>query len=338
MPLFGPFFGGLRGASGPTRMTGAKGGRNIPRTSTKGNVGAATGRHGLQRLSAANAVSTVFQFDESHAKGTYTKVLSTDDDWVGMNFVITVTPTGNTISTQDILAAITQIQILGPAGPVMTLQPVPDFYYLEQRFNPYHTFDAQVSTAGATAEVYASHVPVSLPESQGPYTFVWAVDASQLAGGSTTAGTVEVALSLTAGQADGQLNYIYANFPATIAANGTQDLAPIAAVQGVTLTELFISGLSSNNTDITTVQLQSAGSTLGPRISGYELVSLAQSRLGQTLADLDVIGQSSGDPGDLLMPLFALQSELVLGRNAHMYVFFGATPSTALRLGYAWVV
>jgi hypothetical protein len=337
MPLFGPLFGGLKGARGPVRQTGTKGGRRIPRTSTKGNVGAATGRHGLQRLPSANAVSTVFQFDESHAKGTYTKVLSTDDDWVGFNFVITVTPTGNTLSTQDILATITQVQVLGPDGPVMTCQPAPDFYMLQQRFNPYHSFDAAVAASAATAVVYATHVPVSLPESMGPYTFVWSVDCSVLLGGATTAGTTEVSLSLTAGQADGQMNYIYSSFPATIAASGTQDLAPIAAVQGVTLTELFISGLSTNTTDFASVQIQSSGSTLGPRVSGYELVSLAQSRMGQTLIDPTVILPT--DPLEVLYPLFALQSELVLGRNAHFYIFFGSgSISTSIRLGYCWVV
>jgi hypothetical protein len=286
------------------------------------------GRQGPARAPATNAGSNVYAFSQTiNPASTYTYPLTLDGDFVGINFNLTVS-IATASTSADILNAITQIQIIAADGPIVNLSPVPDFYMFIQRFGPYGVAQATTKytvTASTVAYQAAYQVPINLPATKGPYTMVITTGAATLATSVTLNSVLcEVGLQLGVCPEGVRTRYAYTNIPFTPSNSGTNDLAPLAAVQDIDLQEVFLSGLATNTTAIAYVLIQSAGASMAPRLTGQQIVSADQQYLTGTL------------PVDQAFPLLALQSTLQLGRNSHFYVTWGTTAPSAPRTGFYW--
>jgi hypothetical protein len=327
--IFGKPIGGTSPAKSPTGLKNAPGG-----TSKSGRLQAAPsqqskvmGRSGSVGPAAANAGSNVYEFNQTiTAANTFTYPLTLDGDVIGMNFnVSTIIATAST--SADVLAALATVQIIAPDGPIITMQPAPDFYLFSQRFGPYGVAASTVKyTITTTATTYVANyqIPMNLPAAKGPYTIVLTAAAAALAT-SVTLTSVQVELSLQLGNCNGQrTRYAYTNVPFTPSNSGTNDLAPLAAIQDVDLQELFLTGLATNTSAIAYVQLQSQGSSVAPKFTGQQIVNIAASYLTGSVS------------ADYAYPLLALQSALQLGRSAHAYITWGSTAPSAPRTGFYW--
>ena len=297
--------------------------------STKvGNVSKSTGRQGAGGNAASNATSDVFQFSYTlSAANSQTFVLTSDTDWIAADWAVTVTVGGAyTGGSSDILGAISNILVIASDGPCINITPVPDFYMLQQRFSPYGV-SGTVVNASASGSAYTGYYHISgfnLPQAKGPYSMIISTPAAATFNASATSLTVLVSLSLKSGTAKQRLRTQFSGLPFTPAASGTNDLAPLAPIQDISLTELMFSSMTSNTADISTIQLMSQGSVLGPRTLAGTLVSRQANELTGAVASSE------------LYPLLALQSNLTLGRNAHMYITWGASPSSTIRLLFVW--
>jgi len=291
-----------------------------------GHASTTEGRTGVSSPAATNASSKVFQFtDTLAASATKTYVLSADDDFVSVFLNLSVTAAGYS-KTADILGAISEMDILAGDGQIIATQPKTDLYDLEQRFNPLHVRPAITYTSVATA-ISASYTihGVNLPKARGPYSLMISTPAAAAFNASVTALSVVVTISLGVGQCNERTRYVYSGLPFTPSANGVNDFAPVAPIQTADLVEIFLTGMTSNTADINYVQLQSQGGVLGPRITAGDLVSHSNSEMVSAL------------PSTEIFLLFALQTTLQLGRAAHAYFNWGATPASTIRTGLYWL-
>ena len=330
--LFGPLLASNR----------KSGGRNSKSRGSGAFSSATSGRSGVSSQGGKNASSSVFQFtDTLSAATTKTYVLSSDDDFIAAHFYLSVTATGNSTSA-DILNGISQLVILAPDGPIITMQPQPDFNLFAQRFGIQHKLPTQNVATGATA-VTGDYVVygLNLPKSKGPYSMMITTPAAASFNTSTSALSVAVTVELTVGKCHGQrTRYVYSGLPITPAASGVNDLAPLAPIQDADLVEIFFTGLTSNTStgDISYIQLQSQGGVLGPRITGGYLVSKANGEMYSSLySSAESVGAGSTGTTPTLFLLFPLGSTLQLGRSAHCYLNWNATPSSTIRNGYYWL-
>jgi len=335
----------------PSSLFGPLFARKGQRTGAPGTSGSntTTGRYGPSGPGSTNAQSSVFQFtDTKSGSNVTTYKLSADGDWITMYWSLSVTATGNSTSA-DILGAISQVQILGANGPVITMSPMPDFNYFQQRFSPLHTLPTQqVATAASATKGSYTLYGVNLPQSGGPYTLIVTIQAPASFNVSCTALSVTYTVSLGQGDCAGlQTNYAYSGLGFTPAASGINDLAVIAPIQNVELVEVFMSGFTamasppgSTVNDISYVQLMSQGGTLGPRIQAEDLVSRANAEMANALySAAESVSSSSTGTTPTLFLLFPLKTTLILGNRAHMYLNWGtATPSSTIRTGYVWLV
>lgn len=319
----GSIFAGLA-----RRARNGTGGRGRRKNSGGGATpSAARGRHGVTSNQAADALSTSFQYTKAYTvtsvQQTDTLPLNLEDDAIGLQISLTVALTGNTSTTADQLLSLAVWQLIGPDGIEMNILPAPDFYQLEQRFSPLHVKPTVVALNGTTATsgtylIYG----INLPKSRGTYTLLPQIQAAAAITASTTGGTVTVTVDAILGDAGGKIShYVFSNLPFTPSASGVNDLAPVAPIQDTDLTELFISGLTSNTADISFIQTTKAGG----RILPSTLVAKANS---QMITALDA---------DKLFPLFSLATDLNIGRGAHFYVQWGTSPSNTIRLGFYWL-
>ena len=302
------------------------GGRGRPKSANAGGRSAVTGRAGAANLPVADAQSTSFQMTKAYTLSTATitdtVVLNLEEDVIGFSVTATVALTGNTNTTSDQLSAFPAWQVLGPDGVEMNILPAPDFYMLEQRFSPLHVLPSTVNLNGTTATsgtylVYG----ISLPKG-GNYNLLLSINPYTSIGTATTGGTVTITLDAILGKTGGKISrYLYSGLPFTPSANGVNDLAPVAPIQDTDLTELFISGLTSNTADISYIQT----SKVGARILPSTLVAKANAAMISAL------------PSTELFPLFSLQTDLNIGRGAHFLIQWGASPSSSIRLGFYWL-
>ena len=312
---------GMRNASGGTSRSGRL--QAVPAAQSK-----VAGRQGFTGPPAVNAGSNVYAFNQTITAGnTFTYPLTLDGDVIGLNFQDS-TIIASATAGGDVLSAISTIDIIAPDGPIIHMQPAPDFYLIGQRFSPYGVAPSVVDyTITTTSTTYTANyqIPVNLPASKGPYTIVITAAAAALASGVTLT-SVQVELSMQLGNIPGQRRsrYAFTNVPFTPSANGTNDLAPLAAVQDVDLQELFLSGLVTNTSAIAYVQLQSQGASVAPKFTGQQIVNIAKQYLTGSVN------------ADYAFPLLALQSQLQLGRAAHAYITWGSTAPSSPRTGFYW--
>lgn len=306
------------------------GGTKRGQTGKVGNTSKATGRVGAGANAASNATSDVTQFTSFGliASQAQTFVLTSDSDWVAAVWTLSVTFTGGfTGTSSDILGAIANVQVVAADGVIINLTPTPDFYMLQQRFGQYGVQPTPVY-ASASGSAYSATYYMggfNLPQAKGPYSLIIQAAAAAAANASATGLTIAIGLSLKSGTAAQRLRTAFANLPFTPTSGATQDLAPLAPIQDVSLVELMFSGMSSSQNDIVIWQLMSQGSTVGPRVAGTTLVARQSNEVTGTV------------PVTELYPLLALQSNLTLGRNAHAYLTFGTyNPPTTIRICYVW--
>lgn len=288
-----------------------------------------SGRQGAIGPSAANAGSQVYAFNQTiNAGNTFTYPLTLDGDFIAANFNVTMNFTMSSAST-DILSGISTVQIIAPDGPTFTAVPVPDFYMVAQRFSQYgqslSVVQTTVTTTGTHAVVGNYNIPINLPAAKGPYTLVITAASSALANTTVMASMgVELGLQLGTCPNGARTRYAYTNAPFTAANSGTNDLAPLAAIQDVDLQELFLSGLATNTSAVSYILIQSAGSSIAPKVTGTQIVNI------------DATYLTTAMNADYAYPLLALQSTLQLGRSAHFYITWGSTAPSAPRLGFYW--
>lgn len=329
-----------RGASAPTGLRnpsvigrGNRGGGSTPRPAG-GTVNKTSGRLGVQPHAATNAGSDVQVFQNysfTTLGQSQTFPLPADGDFVAAIFSVAVTAASTSVSTTDILSyfAANGIEIVAQDGPIIDLTPVRAFYDFQQRFGEYGVAPTVTPLATSTVTVSASATyyvsGLNLPQSSGPYTLNITIAGSNPSSGALV--SVVVSLFLVIGSTPNGLRTRFKenSLPFTPAANGTQDLAPVAAIQGVELQELFFDGLTSNTADIAFLQIASAGTTLGTRVSSADVVARDTAKMSGTIA------------ATRLYPLFAFNTALVLDRTAHFYITWGASPSSTIVVGYYWL-
>ena len=333
--LFGPLL--ARAKARGSNVKG-KGGRGWLSNATAGRAGA-TGP------TAMNATSSVFQFTDTVSGSTSkTYVLSCDADVVRVSFNLSTTATGNS-TTADILMGISQIIILAPDGPIITLQPMPDFYYFQQRFGPMHQLPSAVTVTGATAGVgtYTLY-GVNLPKARGPYTMIISIPAPASFNTSTTALSVNYTVALGIGDCQGvRTRFAYSGLPFTPGASGINDLAPVAPIQDADLVEIWMSGFTaasatSTSNDLSYAQIISQGGVVGPRVTSQDLIATANAEMVSALFSAAQSGISSGSTGytPSLFLLFPLKTTVKLGRQAHVYLNWGSSPASTIRTGFVW--
>lgn len=298
-------------------------------TNSKGKASAVAGRTGASASPASDAISDIFQFTQSYTLGTAavvdTKILNVAQDIIGLAITVGVVLTGNTNTTADQLTSLQQWQVLGPKGPLMNILPAPDFYQLEQRFSPLHVKPTVVALNGTTATsgtylVYGINLPALGPTEH--YTLLPAMNPYSSIGTATTGGTVTLTVAAIIGDASGVTSrYVYSGLPFTPSGGGVNDLVPVSPVQNADLVELFISGMTSDLTDISFIQ----SDLTGIRILPSTLVARANAEM---ISALD---------SDKLFPLFALKTNLNLAQGAHFFVNWGSSPSSSIRLGFFWL-
>jgi hypothetical protein len=322
-------------------------------TGTEGGGNATSGRAGISGPSGANAPSEDFKFTDTKSAGNVTTyIISGSDDYIRAFWNIQVTATGNSTSA-DILGAIQSVQILGPNGPVTTMNPMPDFYYFQQRFSPLHSLPTSVVTTVATViqgsyTLYGTNLPVA----GGPYTMIVTIQSAAAFNTSCTALSVTYSVSFGVGNAGGLVtHYVASGLGFAPAANGSNDLAPIAPVQpaygqksGYELIELWMSGFTTmsatGTNDLAYVQISSAGANLGARITSGTLISNANAEMNSPLfsAAQSVSAGSTGYTPTLFL-LYPLKTKLRLGAGAHCWLYWTTgTPSSTIRCGYVWAV
>lgn len=308
------------GTGAKTSPSGITSGRAIRPLNAPSKV---QGRSGAQGPPAKNAGSSVYAFKQTvNAGNTYNYPLTGDSDFIGLNFGVTTTQSSSTVSV-DVLTGLSQVQILAPDGPVVTMNPSPDFYTFVQRFGPYGVAPTVVNVPSATVTTSASayvNVPLNLPAAKGPYTLV--LTAASLA--SQTNVIVELQLQQGTCPNGKRTRFAYTNLPFTPSASGTNDISPVAAIQDADLQELFLTGLTSNVADIAYLQIISEGSTVAPRVTG------------QFIQTSDTQYLSGSLNSTYLYPLLALQTTIRLGRNSHIYATWGSSPSSSIREGFCW--
>lgn len=281
-----------------------------------------SGRQAFSGPPASNAGSNVYCFNQTiNAGNTFTYPLTVDGDYIGVNALITPLFTSSTVSV-DVLSTLAFFDIIAPDGTIVHAQPSPDFYLWYQRFGPYGKQLTVSNVASATVTTSATvnyQIPISLPASKGPYTVVWT------AASTTGLTSVNIEMSLQLGGSGGRrFRYAFANVPVTPSNSGTNDLAPLAPIQDIELDELFLTGLTTNTSAVAFAQLQSAGSSVAPRVTGQQLVGAAAQYLTGSVS------------ADYMYPLLALQTKLMLGRTSHAYFTWGSTAPSAPRMGFAW--
>ena len=299
------------------------------------DVSVTKGRNGVVGAQARQAISDVFQFEDTpNIPATRSYLLTTDSSYIG--FVITVTATAANTNAgvenvPDILNVFSQINILDDSGNIVSMIPNIDFYNFAQRFSTLHTIPAVTeivvpgnSSASASATYRIPGVNLPLLSGSKKYTLqVVTQAASGVNGVSFT--DVTITLSMIPGAAPRTTHYVYSGLPFTPTANGFQDLGVNATIQNVDLEELFMNGLTSNVADISYLQIQSVNGTVGGRVFTSDLVARIETESVGAL------------PVTALYPLLALKTSARLGGSHHFYLQFGATPSSSIRLGYYWL-
>ena len=272
-----------------------------------------------------NAVSNSVSFtDTVSGPSDKTYILQAAGDYVALTLGLTVTATGNTGST-DILNAINTIRVFSASGMPITLQPVTDVYALSQRFSFYGQKPATVLDTGATAVSGTYYLAgFALPASQGPYTIEIVVPAPSAFTSTTTALSVTYSLMFEVGTASHLLHYTSSALPIQPSADGEQDYGPIAAVQDIPLSELFLMGLNGP-TDLAVAQISVGGSVVTQNTSGTQLAALTDAKLTAPI------------PASELMFCLPLNTGLTLGRSSSVLLTWGSSPATSgVRVGYAY--
>jgi hypothetical protein len=331
----------------PSSLFGALAARARARkTGSSGTGNATQGRSGATGPNAANAASEDFKFTDTKSAGNVTTYIITgDQDYIRTFWNINVTATGNSTSA-DILGAIQQVLILGKDGPVTNMNPMPDFYYFQQRFSPLHSLPTSVVATGASATqgnytLYGTNLPVA----GGPYTMIVTIQAASTFNTSTTALSVTYSVSFGVGNCGGHVtHYVSSGLGFSPSSGGANDLAPIAPIQGVNLVELWMSGFTTmaatSTNDIAYVQVSSSGGLVTPRVTSGTLISNANAEMNSALfsAAQSVSAGSTGYTPSLFL-LFPLKTQLKLGPGAHCWLYWtSGTPSTTIRCGYVWTV
>ena len=284
-------------------------------------------RAGAIPQTAQNASATAFLTKDSLSDSqSKAYVLPELGDYVAMTMDLTVTPTGNTSTTTDILSAIDYLEFVA-GGTIMKVRPT-DLYDITQRFNQFGKRPSVTDSNSATA-VSASYKfeGLSLPVNRGPYTLIVNTVAASAFGTSTTALSVAYTISFVIGATEGHRSrFVYTSWPGGApSASGVADIASIASIQNVPLTELFITGMTSNTADISTIQIQSQGNAVTNRETSSAIVARCNSLLTSDLQSTE------------LFPLLGLGTDLTLGRGAQFLVNFGASPSSSMYLGFYWL-
>jgi len=288
------------------------------------------GREGAEPLVAHNATSSIFLASDTVTSTTAPVVrqypVTADGDIIALQFDFSVTPTGNTATTGDMLSAVNEIGIYDSTGEIMKINPIPDLYDLIQRFSPQHVRPASVSLNAANQVNFSAKLfGVSLPVAGGPYTIYVTSNPASSVGTSTTSVTLSFAIRAVLGEAKYKSHFVPSQLPATPVPNGILDLAPLAPIQDINLTELFITGLTSNLADINYIDANSLGNIIATRVSSGALVAADNAQMLSPL------------PSTEIFPLMALETNLALGRASHFYITWGASPSSTIRFGYYWL-
>lgn len=297
-----------------------------------GKTSRAAGRTGASAHSVTNAgsdVQVIQNYSFTALGATLTQPLPDDGDFNAAIFTVSVSAASASAST-DILNyfATAGIEIVGPEGPIIDMTPVNDFYGFQQRFGEYGVAPTVVNLASGTVTVTASATyfvsGINLPKSKGPYTLVATINGTNPSSGALN--SVQFSLALVLGECpDGnRTRYKATSLPFTPAANGVNDLGPVASIQDVNLQELFLYALTSNTADISFLQIQSQGSSVATRMTSSDIQARDTAKLSGTLA------------ATRLYPLLALGTGLILGRSSHFYITWGSSPSTAIIAGYYW--
>jgi hypothetical protein len=250
--------------------------------------------------------------------------LSDESDWVGMNVTVTLNSiVGNTSVTADLLTVLQQIDILGAGGTPISLQPSVDFYNFAQRFSRRHIVPATVELNGTTSVSGTYNIPgVNLPKGRGGYSIRITTAQFAAVGTATTAYNVTIRLALNPGSTEGKMtNFQFSGMPFGVSAGGVQNLGTVAAFPDVSLVELFVSGMTSNTADIDHLEIEG----VTPLVYAADLVSKLTQEMESAL------------PSTQLWLCLALHTNLTLSRLKKFLLYFGATPSTTMRLGYYWL-
>ena len=293
-----------------------------------GNV---KGRVGSSPIESTNAASNSFQFQDTQTPSTAAIVksypLTNDGDYIALNFALSGSVSGGTAVDNDVFDLISELDILNASGTIMKLTPSTDFYDLAQRFGPLHTRTSVVkmTTVGTTYTNAIVVYGISLPAKDGPYTLQVTYAQPSTVGTGNTGSTVALTVQATIGTAPMLSNYVFTQLPFTPVASGIVDLSPLVPIQGPVLSELFISGMTSNTADINYMQIISEGNTVSPRVTSGVIQSLDNAEMVSSV------------PSTELFPLFALKSNVVLGRTSHFYVTWGSSPSSSIRLGFYYL-
>ena len=326
----------LPGMVGPIRFPTYPVVRNPPvSTSGKVNPSVQSGRSGAGTNPAVNDNSAKFVFTDS-LSGSQVKTypLPTTQNWVSAVFTVTtaVTSGSTAAGTHDILTGYSNLQILDASSTPVNMTPAPDFYNFAQRFSELHVRPSVVNVTGvASSQASATGTYVisglNLPKSRGPYQLRLTAQSPTSFDSNATALTVTTTLALTPGNIpnNSETNYTFSGLPFTPSANGTNDLSPLASVQGVSLTELFLTGQTSDTADMNTLLLESQGQLIGDRIIPSDLVAQANNAMVSAL------------PSDTTYLLFPLHTNIVLGTDSSMLITWGASPSDSIRVGYYYL-
>ena len=325
----GAALGGNAKTIGQTRAKGlGRVGSAFASATPSGNV---KGRVGSSPIESTNAASNSFQFQDTVTPSTAAIVksypLTNDGDYIALNFALSGSVSGGTAVNNDVFNLISEVDILNASGTIMKLTPATDFYDLAQRFGPLHT-RTSVVTMTAVGTTYTNAIVVygiSLPAKDGPYTLQVTYAQPSTVGTGNTGSTVALTVQATIGTAPMLSNYVFTQLPFTPVASGIVDLSPLVPIQGPVLSELFISGMTSNTADINYMQIISEGNTVSPRVTSGVIQSLDNAEMVSSV------------PSTELFPLFALKSNVVLGRTSHFYVTWGSSPSSSIRLGFYYL-
>ena len=293
-----------------------------------GNV---KGRVGTTPIETTNSASNSFQFQDSVTPTSSAIVksypLTTDGDYIALSFSVSGSVSGGTAVANDVFDLISNVSILNPSGTIMNMTPAIDWYDLAQRFGPIHTraSEVEMTVVGTTYTNAIVVYGLSLPVKDGDYTLQVTYAQPSTVGTGNTGSTVALTVQATIGTAPLLSNFVFTQLPFTPVANGIVDLSPLVPIQGPELSELFITDMSSNTADISYIQVVSEGNSVSPRMTSG------------IIASLDNAEMVSAVPSTELFPLFALKTNIVLGRTSHFYVTWGATPSASIRLGFYYL-
>jgi len=321
------------GARSPTTLGGAS--RSVYGQPTR-QAGVRGGQAPNAAVNAGSEVRVIIGQLASGFGAGITQPISIDGDFVAMVVTITVTVTSAS-ATVDVLGAIGSLEIDDPNGVAILMTPSVDFYMWQQRFGQYGIAPAKTTiasatttgTASATATYYVSGF--NLPQAAGSYTLILTNAASWNASSSLG---VTYTVNLVRGNCGGyETHYKTTTFAPPPAASAEIDYASVAAIKGVPLEEIFISGMTSNTADIATMIIESAGNPVATKISSASILG----RDNSVLSDSNGAGGAALS-GTVLYLCLALGTRIILGLDAHLYVTFGGSPNSAMRFGYYWLV